>query len=68
MDGTKKWYQSRGVIGSMISIIALAASFVGYKITPAEQVAAVELTLQAIALGGALLAWYGRIKATKRIG
>jgi cytochrome bd-type quinol oxidase subunit 2 len=79
MEETKKWWQSIGVIGSIIAtvspVIMIGASFLGYMVTPADiqeasglfnQLQAVALSVAAI-VGGAV-AWWGRVRATKKIG
>ena len=34
MDETKKWYESSGVWGGVITIVAVAAGYFGYTIAP----------------------------------
>jgi hypothetical protein len=68
MNDTKKWWQSKGVIGSIVSILALGARFLGYDIDPTAEQQIALIVLEAIAAAGALLALIGRIVADKRIG
>lgn len=67
MQQQKKWYQSKGVWGSLLAIIALAVGYFGYEFTPESQESA---ALALSALVGAvmnILAIFGRVKATKQI-
>ncbi|MCJ2050883.1 hypothetical protein [Methylobacterium sp. J-070] len=69
---TKPWYLSKGVIGALVAAAAIVAGFFGVKIDPTtQQVVADQATAviaAGVALGGAVLALYGRLKATKLIG
>ena len=74
MNETKPWYRSRGVWGSVISLIAVGAGLLGFNAGSAEQETALNLIDRAIVLGdeiialaGAALALWGRISATKQI-
>jgi hypothetical protein len=68
LNGTKSPFQSRGVWGGIVAIIAMVASMVGYTLTDADQ-AALTLLLPGIVSGvGGVLAIIGRIGATKKIG
>jgi len=68
-EGSKRWYQSTSIWGSVVAGLSLAtAKFLGGPINELDQAALVE-TLIAIAGGvGVLWAVYGRVRATKRIG
>lgn len=68
MEETKSPLKSTGVIGSVIAIIAvLVNQFLGLQIDEALQTEITEAVTSVAALGGALLALWGRIKATKKI-
>jgi len=68
LNDTKSIFASRGVWGGLIAILAAGAGLLGYTITSDQQVQIVE-TAALIAGGvGGLVALWGRIKATKRIG
>jgi len=75
MDEQKKpWWQSTGVWGSLVAIVASGAGMLGYSVGPADQAAivsgveqAVHLVTDAVALVGAGVALWGRIRATKAI-
>ncbi len=61
MNGNKNWYQSRGMIGSLVAFISiLAGQFAGITISEAEQAELVELFLTGAGLVGSILAWVGR--------
>jgi hypothetical protein len=68
MNGFKPWYQSSGVINSLIVIAALAANFFGYTFSESDQADLGQMIGQGIALAAGLGALWGRIVATKRIG
>jgi len=72
---TKPWWQSSGIWGSLVVVLAAGAGLVGYTIAPEDQAQivtaatkTVELATQATALVGGLVSLFGRIRATKRIG
>ena len=60
----KPWRESRTIIGSIISSIAVGAAMAGVEFDPNQ---VTELVLGGIALASNALAWYGRVKATKII-
>ncbi len=66
VDG-KPWYKSKGVIGALVTTIALILNFAGFTIDPILQVEITENVLQAIAMGGGIYALIGRVVATKQI-
>lgn len=75
MDDTKSLLASRTVWGAVIAIAASVAGALGFGVGAAEQAAALSLVDQILgewdrlaALAGAVLALYGRVKATRRIG
>jgi uncharacterized membrane protein len=72
MEETKSWWQSKTIWGAVITIIALIASLFGYQIDPQTQQIILDRTMAIVtAVGtivGSVMAIYGRIKATKRIG
>lgn len=63
----KSWYQSKGVWGGVVAVVAGAAGLLGMAISPEDQ----ELIVQgAMAIGsaiGGLLSVYGRITAADKI-
>lgn len=69
------WYQSRVTLGAIAAVIAGLASFAGYSFDAEDQKFWVENASQLIqlvsgvvALGGGVLAWYGRWRARKPLG
>lgn len=68
MEDTKKWWQSKGVIGSVVGLAALAARFFGYDLSPEAENQLAANALELIAAAGALLSLVGRLVASKRIG
>jgi peptidoglycan hydrolase-like protein with peptidoglycan-binding domain len=64
------WYQSRVMWGSIVSVAALAAGFVGAQVDGATQieivdgiVRGIEAVSTVVAVGGSLYAIYGRLRA-----
>lgn len=75
MDQTKKWWESTGVWGSAVAIGASAAGMAGYAIGPADQAAIVttathgaQLAVEIASFAGGVVALWGRLTATHRIG
>lgn len=60
----KPWWQSRTIIGTLVSSAAIIAGVIGFELD-ADQVT--ELAVAGAALAGNILAWYGRVKASKVI-
>ncbi len=72
MDQTKSWYASTTIWGGAVAAVAGVAGIFGYSITPADQAAlsdsigqVVTLVTSVSALGGGLLAIWGRVRASK---
>ena len=69
MDGSKAWYASSGVWGGVLAVAAPVASLVLKVSIGGDDIALAAEALAAIGGGvGGLLAIYGRLKATHRIG
>lgn len=69
MNDTKAWWQSRGVLGPIVSTLAFGVKLAfGVDIGEAEQAALINGLLNLTVLGGALMGVWGRITASKRIG
>lgn len=68
MIETKSWYQSKSALGAIVAVVAMVAGFIGYQVTPEAQAQIVGMVFDAVALVGAVVALFGRITATKRIG
>lgn len=73
MMETKKWYQSKTIWGSIITVLAVLLSIVTgqHVITPEEQAQLVDKIVAVVddvgVLVGIILTIYGRVKAEKRI-
>lgn len=68
MDGIKKWFLSKGVIGSLVVLAMAALKLNGYDIPEGFKNDLLGNT-EAVLLGaGGLLALWGRVSATKKIG
>lgn len=72
---TKPWWQSVGVWGSVVTIMASVAGLLGYSITPEDQLVIVSglnkaamIVTETVAFVGGLAALWGRIRASKLIG
>lgn len=68
MNETKPFWQSKTIIGSFISILAVVLGFFDIGLDEASQSDIVDAILAITASTGSLLAVYGRIKAEKKIG
>ena len=64
MMNKKKWYLSKGVIGGLVAGLATIAGLLGYNVGVEGQE---EITTGVIALVGAALAIYGRVKAVDKV-
>ncbi|WP_201353807.1 hypothetical protein [Hydrogenimonas urashimensis] len=67
MTYEKPWYQSKGVWGGIVSILAIVLGVFGYTVSPEDQQAIVVALTSVGATVGSVVAIYGRIKATKRV-
>jgi hypothetical protein len=68
MEETKSLFASKTVWGGLIVVVAAVASMVGYTISAEDQVALTDFVNQGITLVGGLLAIWGRVTASKKIG
>lgn len=66
-DTTKKWYESRGVIGGIIVLAATIGGFFGYTVSAEEQNLLVELILALVTAAGGIVGICGRVRANKQI-
>lgn len=64
---SKSWYRSRTIWGVIVALLAQVISRWGYDLTPALQGEVVNVILDAVSAGGAGLAIFGRVKASKAI-
>lgn len=63
MNGTKVWWQSKTVWGSIIALLAGVATLTGVKLDATLQDQLVELIVGVANIAGGAMAWYGRVKA-----
>ena len=68
MNNFKGVLSSKGVWGGVIVVLSALLGMFGYKIGLEDQQALTDAVSQLGAMVGGLLAIYGRITATKRIG
>ncbi|MGS4886109.1 hypothetical protein [Roseibium sp. MB-4] len=75
MNSTKSLFKSKTFWGAVIAIVASLAGLFGFEITATDQQDLIGLYDQALAawdsiavVAGGLLAIYGRVTATSRIG
>lgn len=64
----KSIFRSKTFWGGITAILAPLLGMVGYSVTPADMAEIVTLVTAILSAGGGILAIFGRIKATKRIG
>lgn len=64
---TIKWYQSRTVIGALVSIVCTVIQTAGVAVAPDVQGSITDIILQLGSVAGAAFAVYGRLKVTKPI-
>jgi len=67
MNGTKVWWQSKSVWGSIVALLAGFATLAGLQLDAALQDQLAELIVGAANVVGGLLAWYGRAKAANEL-
>ncbi|MEP0944898.1 MAG: hypothetical protein ABJH63_02105 [Rhizobiaceae bacterium] len=67
MNDFKPWYTSRTIWGSIIALLAAIGSAFGVEIDQQMQTSFVETALQLVAVGGSVLAVFGRINASSMI-
>ena len=68
MDGYKGLLESKTFWGAVLSVIGALAGLFGYTFGPQEQQALILAGSTLTTAVGNILAVYGRVKATKRIG
>ena len=65
---TKKWWESKTVLSSLVVVLATIAGMAGVQIDLADQAAIVDLVFAIITGVAGLIAIYGRITAKATIG
>jgi hypothetical protein len=75
MEDVKPWYASKGIWGSIIVIAAMGLKVAGIEISPDDQATAVDMVVKGassvadlVALGGGVIALWGRLRASTKIG
>ena len=64
LDTPIPWWQSRGIIGSLVTIAASGAGLIGWSLNVP---AATELAVGLAGLIGGALSWWGRVRASHPI-
>lgn len=64
MVDEKPWYLSKTIWGSLISVAAAFTGMIGVTLEPAMQGEIADALVQIVGAAGALLAIYGRLRAT----
>lgn len=67
MNDVKGFFESKAIWGGLIAFGAGVAGLIGYSVSPEDQAQLVELITGGVGVFGALVAIYGRIKASKKI-
>ena len=67
MYNEKYWYQSKTILASIVTVIALIAGGFNLNIDAQTQGEAVELVSVVVGVIGSVFAIYGRVKASKTI-
>ncbi len=67
MTGSKPWYTSKTIWGSLVAMLAGIGSAFGFDLGGQIQADLVDGILKIIATAGSLLAIYGRFAATRPI-
>ncbi|QFT47799.1 hypothetical protein FIU97_14550 [Roseivivax sp. THAF40] len=77
MTGSKKFYQSKGVMGGLVAvagagngiapILAIALGSMGYQVTGADAAEILQGVEQIITAGAGLIAVWGRVSASARV-
>lgn len=68
MTDSKPWYLSRTIWASLITIVTAAAGILGLPVAGLDNAALADTLLQAITAISGLVAIFGRLGASSRIG
>lgn len=68
MNDTKPWYLSRTIWASLVTVAAAAAGLMGLPVAGIDDVALTDAILQAATAISGLVAIFGRLSATNKIG
>lgn len=61
------WWQSRGVVGGIVSLVSVGLGLAGYTLTEADKEVLVVTAMGLGGMVGSLVAIIGRLKATRKI-
>ncbi|MCH2199752.1 MAG: hypothetical protein MK081_13315 [Flavobacteriales bacterium] len=67
LTGAKPWYESKGVIGALVTTGAIVLNMVGFNVGEVLQEEIVEATLSVVAIAGTVYGLIGRLVATKEV-
>ncbi len=68
MDQSKPWWQSQGIWGSVVVVLAAIAALFNIDFDESMKSQLTEILVGGSGLAGGIIAFIGRIKATKKIG
>ena len=68
MDGVKSLFASKTFWGGLIAVVAGILGFFGYQLGSEDQAAIIEAGSAIAAAVGGVIAIWGRVKASKKIG
>ena len=68
MEDIKTWYQSRTIWGAVIAVAASLAHAGGYNLSAADQGQLADALVSLAGTAGGLMAIWGRMKATAKVG
>ena len=61
------WWQSRGVLGGIVSLVSVGLGFAGYTLSETDKELLIVTAMGIGGMAGSLVAIVGRLKATKKI-
>jgi len=64
---TKVWWQSKTIIGAIITVISIILQAFGYNLAADDQATLTDIMVTVFGIGGGILTIYGRVKASKQI-
>ncbi|MAM87548.1 MAG: hypothetical protein CME36_09620 [unclassified Hahellaceae] len=67
MQASKPKHHSQTIIAAVVVILASLAGIGGYIVEPDEQESIIQLVTAIVTAAGGLAAYFGRIKATKKV-
>lgn len=67
MEQAKSWLLSKGVWGGVLAGVGSLLSLLGYDFGAPDQAAVADMVEKLVSMGGAALAIYGRVVASKAL-